>query len=98
MRGILLEPIITEKQTDITDAMPNRYGFKVAKSANKVQIKEAVEAMYGVHVVSVNTMRYDGKRKQRYTKGGLIVGRTPAFKKAIVTIKEGQEIDFFSNI
>lgn len=96
--GILLEPIITEKLTDITDGMPNRYGFKVARSANKQEIKKAVEDMYGVHVVSINTMRYDGKRKARYTKGGLIVGRTPAFKKAIVTIKEGQEIDFFNHI
>ncbi|MDD7438906.1 MAG: 50S ribosomal protein L23 [Bacteroidales bacterium] len=98
MRGILIQPIITEKQTDITEAMSNRYGFKVVRSANKSQIKEAVEKMYDVTVVSVNTANYDGKRKSRYTKGGLVVGRTPAFKKAIVTLKEGQVIDFFSNI
>lgn len=98
MRGILLQPIITEKQTDITEVMPNRYGFKVARDANKIEIKAAAEAMYDVNVVSVNTCNYDGKRKQRYTKGGLIVGRKPAFKKAIVTLKEGQTIDFFSNI
>ncbi|MBR8703834.1 50S ribosomal protein L23 [Porphyromonas levii] len=98
MRGILIQPIITEKQNDITEAMSNRYGFKVVRNANKSQIKEAVEKMYGVNVVSVNTANYDGKRKSRFTKGGLIQGRTPAFKKAIVTLKEGQVIDFFSNI
>ncbi|MDN4753785.1 50S ribosomal protein L23 [Porphyromonadaceae bacterium W3.11] len=96
--GILIEPIITEKFTDITEVMPNRYGFKVTRTAKKQEIKKAVEEMYGVNVVSINTMRYDGKRKARYTKGGLIVGRTPAYKKAIVTIKEGQEIDFFNHI
>lgn len=98
MRGILLQPIITEKQTDITEKMSNRYGFKVARTANKAQIKEAVEKMYEVEVVSVNTANYAGKLKRRFTKGGLVVGRTPAFKKAIVTLKEGQVIDFFSNI
>lgn len=98
MRGILLQPIITEKQTDITEAMPNRYGFKVVRNANKTQIKEAVEKMYDVEVVSVNTSIHNGKSKSRYTKGGLIQGRTPAYKKAIVTLKEGQVIDFFSNI
>lgn len=98
MRGILLQPIITEKLTDITEQMPNRYGLKVARNANKTAIKEAVEKMYDVDVVSVNTINYDGKRMQRYTKGGLIVGKKPAFKKAIVTLKEGQVIDFFSNI
>lgn len=96
--GILIKPIITEKQTDITENMSNRYGFKVVPTARKMEIKRAVEEMYDVKVVSVNTMRYDGKRKARYTKGGLIVGRTPAFKKAIVTLEEGQSIDFFGNI
>lgn len=96
--GILLQPLITEKQTDVTEMMPNRYGFKVSKVASKDEIKRAVEQMYGVDVVKVNTMRYDGKRTARYTKGGLIQGKTAAFKKAIVTLKEGQEIDFFGNI
>lgn len=96
--GILIQPIITEKQNAITEKMPNRYGFKVAKSANKFEIKKAIEEAYQVKVVSINTMRYDGKRKARYTKGGLVVGRTPAFKKAIVTVAEGDEIDFYNNI
>jgi large subunit ribosomal protein L23 len=76
----------------------NRYGFIVEKTANRLQVKKAVEEAYGVNVVSVNTMRYGGKRKSRYTKAGLIAGKTNSFKKAIVTLKEGQQIDFFSNI
>lgn len=96
--GILLQPLITEKQTDVTEKMPNRYGFKVNKVATKEEIKRAVEEMYGVEVIKINTMMYNGKRTARYTKSGLIQGRTPAFKKAIVTLKEGQEIDFFGNI
>ncbi|MDO5035828.1 MAG: 50S ribosomal protein L23 [Porphyromonas sp.] len=96
--GIIIEPIITEKQTDVTEKIPHRYGFKVVPSASKSQIKEAVEETYDVDVVSVNTMKYAGKKSARYTKGGLIVGRKAAFKKAIVTLKEGQEIDFFVNI
>lgn len=95
---ILIKPILTEKQTAISDKFPNRYGFRVAPSANKVQIKKAVEDMYGVTVVSVNTMNYAGKKKSRFTKSGAISGKTPAFKKAIITLKEGEVIDLFSNI
>lgn len=96
--GILVKPILTEKQTAITEKLSNRYGFRVAPSANKVEIKNAVEQMYGVTVVSVNTINYAGKKKSRYTKSGVISGKTSAFKKAIVTLKEGEVIDFFSNI
>ena len=96
--GILIKPILTEKQTAISEKFPNRYGFRVAPSANKVEIKKAVEELYSVTVVSVNTMNYAGKRKSRNTKSGVINGRTPAFKKAIITLKEGESIDFFSNI
>jgi len=95
---ILIKPILTEKQTAISDKFPSRYGFRVAPRANKAEIKKAVEEMYGVTVVSVNTMNYDGKKKSRYTKSGAITGKTPAFKKAIVTLKEGEVIDLFSNI
>lgn len=95
---ILIKPILTEKQTAITEKFSNRYGFRVAPSANKVQIKKAVEELYGVTVVSVNTANYAGKTKSRYTKAGVISGKTPAFKKAIITLKEGESIDFFSNI
>ena len=76
----------------------NRYGFVVAKDANKLQIKQAVEELYDVKVAEVNTMRYAGKRKQRYTKSGVTVGKTSSFKKAVVTLAEGEVIDFYSNI
>ena len=96
--GIIIKPIVTEKQTAITEKFPNRYGFRVSPDANKLEIKKAVEEMYGVPVESVNTMNYAGKKKSRYTKSGIINGKTSAFKKAIVTLKEGETIDFFSNI
>jgi large subunit ribosomal protein L23 len=96
--GIIIKPIVTEKQTIITKNNPNRFGFRVSPGANKLEIKKAVEDMYNVRVVSVNTMNYSGKLKQRYTKSGVISGRQNSFKKAIVTLKEGDVIDFFSNI
>ena len=76
----------------------NRYGFVVTKDANKLQIKQAVEELYNVKVSDVNTMRYAGKRKQRYTKSGISVGKTASYKKAVVTLAEGEVIDFYSNI
>ena len=94
---IIIKPIVTEKQTAITAKFPNRFAFKVIPGANKIQIKNAIESMYNVKVDKVNTMNYDGKRKGRYTKSGHITGKTAAFKKAIVTLKEGT-IDLFSNI
>lgn len=94
---ILLKPIVTEKMTDQGDKF-NRYGFIVAKDANKLQIKRAVEEMYGVTVESVKTMIYNGKKKMRYTKSGVMTGRTPVYKKAIITVAEGDTIDFYSNI
>ena len=95
---IIIKPIVTEKQTAITEKFPNRYGFRVSPDANKLEIKKAVEVLYGVHVADVNTMNYSGKNKSRYTKSGLIQGKTSAFKKAIVTLNEGETIDFFRNI
>jgi len=94
---ILLKPIVTEKMTDQGDKF-NRYGFIVARDANKLQIKKAVEDMYGVSVESVKTMVYNGKKKMRYTKSGVMTGRTPLVKKAIITVAEGDTIDFYSNI
>jgi len=94
---ILLKPIVTEKMTKQGDKF-NRYGFVVAKSANKLQIRKAVEELYGVTVDSVNTMRYAGKIKTRNTKSGLLVGKTASLKKAVVTLAEGNKIDFYSNI
>jgi len=95
--NILLKPIVTEKMTSQGDKL-NRYGFIVAKSANKLQIKKAVEELYGVTVDSVNTMRYGGKVKSRNTKSGLLIGKTAALKKAVITLAEGNKIDFYSNI
>ena len=95
--GIIVKPLVTEKMTAITEKF-NRFGFIVRPEANKVEIKKEVEALYNVTVVDVNTMRYAGKNKSRYTRAGLINGRTNAFKKAIVTLKEGDTIDFYSNI
>ncbi len=74
------------------------YGFYVDPSANKIQIKKAVEDKFGVSVISVNTINYAGKSKSRYTKKGLIVGKTSAFKKAYVTLKDGEQIDFYANL
>ncbi|MDD6123945.1 MAG: 50S ribosomal protein L23 [Bacteroidales bacterium] len=93
----IIKPLVTEKMTGITEKL-NQFGFIVRPEANKLQIKAEVEALYNVNVVSVNTMRYAGKNKSRYTKAGLLKGRTNAYKKAIVTLKEGETIDFYSNI
>ena len=94
---IIKKPVITEKMTAISEKL-NKYAFIVDVRANKLQIKEAVEDLYGVKVASVNTMRYDGKVKSRYTKSGVITGKRDAFKKAVVTLAQGETIDFFSNI
>lgn len=95
--NILVKPIVTEKMTAQSEDH-NRYGFVVDKRANKLQIKKAVEELYDVRVATVNTMRYAGKRKVRYTKSGVSTGKTNAFKKAVVTLEEGEVIDFYSNI
>jgi len=95
--SIIQKPIITEKMNEMGEKS-NRYGFIVDTKANKVQIKKAIEELYDVDVVAVNTMNYGGKAKNRATKSGYIAGRTKAFKKAIITLAEGQSIDFYSNI
>lgn len=94
---ISIKPIITEKATATSEKL-NRYTFAVSPEANKFQIKDIVEKLYNVRVVAVNTANYAGKRMQRYTKGGLIRGRKPAFKKAYVTVAEGQVIDYYSKL
>jgi large subunit ribosomal protein L23 len=96
--SIIIKPLVTEKQAKMTEKQPNRYGFVVRPEANKLEIKKEVESLYKVTVVSVNTVRYAGKRQARYTKAGLVKGQKNAFKKAIVTVKEGDQIDFYSNI
>ena len=95
--GYIIKPLVTEKMTNITEKQ-SKFGFIVRPEANKIEIAKEVEALYNVTVTAVNTARYAGKNKSRYTRSGLIKGRTNAFKKAIVTLKEGDTIDFYSNI
>lgn len=94
--SVLKKPLITEKVSTLNES--GKYGFIVDKNANKVEIKNEVEKMYGVTVESVNTMRYQGKQKSRYTKSKVVSGRTSGYKKAIVTVADGEVIDFYSGI
>ncbi|WP_026706242.1 50S ribosomal protein L23 [Flavobacterium soli] len=95
--SIIIKPIVTEKVTKESE-VSNRFGFVVDKKANKVQIKKAVEATYGVTVTAVNTMNVRPDRTTKYTKSGLISGKSNAFKKAMVQVQEGETIDFYNNI
>jgi large subunit ribosomal protein L23 len=95
--SVLIKPIITEKQSQAVEKL-NRFGFIVDSKANKLQIKQAVEKMYGVSVESVNTMNYIGKVRQRYTRSGMQVGIANRAKKAVVTLRKGDTIDFYSNL
>jgi large subunit ribosomal protein L23 len=94
---ILIKPIITEKMTAQGEKL-NRYGFVVARTANKVEIRQAVEKMYNVKVAAVNTQQYNGKVKTRNTTRGVAIGRVNRGKKAIVTLKAGETIDFYASI
>ena len=95
--GIIIKPIVTEKMTAQGEKL-NRYGFIVDRNANKLQIKDAVEKMYGAAVADINTVNYHGKRKSRFTKAGLLKGRANHFKKAYVTLAGEDKIDFYANI
>ena len=95
--NILQRPVVTEKMTTQSEKF-GRYGFLVDSHANKLEIKNAVEKMYNVTVEDVRTMRYGGKRKSRFTKSGVIAGRKNNYKKAIVQLKKGETIDFYSGI
>jgi large subunit ribosomal protein L23 len=94
---ILKKPLLTEKIAKLTEKL-NRYAFKVDHRANKIQIKGAIEKMYGVTVKSVNTMKYVGKLKTRNTKAGAVSGRSATYKKAVITLKDGEVIDFYSGL
>ncbi|MBO5444740.1 MAG: 50S ribosomal protein L23 [Muribaculaceae bacterium] len=94
---INIKPLMTEKATALSEK-ENRYVFLVSPDANKFQIKDIVEKLYNVRVTSVSTCVYGGKRKQRYTRSGIVRGRRPEFKKAYVTVADGQTIDYYSNI
>lgn len=95
--SVIIKPILTEKATKESEVL-NRFGFVVEKSANKIQIKKAVEQAYGVTVLSVNTSVSRANRSTKYTKNGLITARTGAYKKAFVQVKEGETIDLYTNI
>ena len=95
--SIIKKPVITEKMTDQSEKY-NRFAFVVDLKANKIQIRKAIEEMYDVSVDSVKTMVCIGKKRIRGTKSGMIVGKTSTYKKAIVSLSEGDSIDFYSNI
>jgi len=95
--NLIIKPIVTEKITQQTESL-NRYAFVVSKSANKIDIKKSVESLYSVKVRSIRTMNYYGKKTSRSTKGGLVIGKKNAFKKAIVELIEGNSIDVYSNV
>jgi large subunit ribosomal protein L23 len=94
--SVLKKPLVTEKVSALNEK--GKYGFIVDLAANKVEIKKAVEKKYGVNVESVNTMNVMGKFKSRFTKAGVLSGRKPNYKKAIVTLAQGEVIDFYSNV
>lgn len=94
---VLIKPILTEK-ANLQQEKLNRYAFKVSRRANKLEIKGAVESFYGVAVADVNTVVVPGKNKARFTKAGYIKGVKPAYKKAYVTLAEGETIDLYANI
>jgi large subunit ribosomal protein L23 len=94
---VLIKPILTEKANAQQEKL-RRYAFKVSKKANKLEIKKAVESFYGVTVTGVNTTVTPAKDKSRFTKAGILTGRKPGFKKAYITVAEGDTIDLYSNI
>ena len=95
--SILIKPVITEKATADSE-MNNRFTFVVSNKANKIQIKDAIESAYGVSVTKVRTINVRPDRKTRYTKSGMITGKTSAYKKAVVQVAEGETIDLYSNL
>jgi len=96
-KQIIIKPMITEKSETLSENLM-QYSFVVNKKANKIEIKSAIEQLYGVTVESVNTLVMPGKSKVRNTRSGLQKGRKPSFKKAIVRLSEGEEIDFFGDV
>jgi large subunit ribosomal protein L23 len=95
--SILIKPVITEKATADSE-MNNRFTFVVSNKANKIQIKDAIESAYGVSVTKVRTMNVRPDRKTKFTKSGMITGKTNAYKKAVVQVAEGETIDLYSNL
>jgi large subunit ribosomal protein L23 len=98
MNQILVRPLITEKMTNISADNAGKYGFLVNPKANKIEIKNAIEKKFDVHVVDVRTINHHGKIKSQFRKSGKFEGRTPRSKKAIVTLKEGEKIELFEQV
>ncbi|MGE5846792.1 MAG: 50S ribosomal protein L23 [Ignavibacteria bacterium] len=97
MHEILIKPLITEKMTNLS-ADTGKYGFIVNPQSNKIEIAKAVEKKFNVHVVSVRTINHPGKTKTQFRKSGRFTGKTPKFKKAIITLKEGEKIELFEQV
>lgn len=97
MHDILIKPLITEKMTNLS-ASQGKYGFLVNPKSNKVEIAKAIEKKFNVHVTGVKTINHKGKSKTQFRKSGRFVGKTPAFKKAIITLKEGEAIELFEQV
>lgn len=97
MHNVLIRPLVTEKMTAISET-GSRYGFIVHINANKIEIAKAIKEKFEVDVVSVNTIRYKGKSRSQFTRRGRFTGKTPRYKKALVTVKEGQTIDIFGEV
>ena len=97
MRNVLVRPLITEKMNDLTEGQA-KYGFVVNVNANKIEIAKALKAKFDVDVESINTIKMKGKTKSQFTRKGRFEGKTATFKKAIVTLKEGQTIDLFGEV
>jgi large subunit ribosomal protein L23 len=97
MKNILIKPLITEKTSATSDRL-NQFAFIVNKNANKIEIRKAVESEYKVSVKNVRTVNVDGKAKSKYTKTGMVSGRTPSYKKAIISLSAGETIDFYANL
>ena len=98
MHNILIRPLITEKMTNISADQPGKYGFIVNPKSNKVEIAQAIEKKFNVHVINVTTLNHSGKTKTQFRKSGRFVGRTSKFKKAIITLKEGETIELFEQV
>jgi len=98
MHNILIRPLITEKMTNISTDQAGKYGFVVNPKSNKLEIARAIEQKFKVHVMSVRTLNYSGKTKTQFRKSGRFVGKTSKFKKAIVTLKEGETIELFEQV
>lgn len=96
-KNIIIKPIVTEKTDNLVDTK-NTYTFLVAKDANKIEIGKAITSMYNVEVTSVNTAIMPGRFTQRSTRSGIQKGRKPSYKKAMITLAEGEEINFYGEI